>query len=95
MSRRSPQLRLLPLPAGYKPPYDLDDAVDAVASAGDLARFARELSKDYREGDEEWLNDSLELFLEALTSAAEDLSDDQPAQWRDLAGLLLAATVRE
>ena len=93
---RNPQLRLLPLPADYEPPFDLESRVDDLKTADEMMHWVRELVRDYWEGEEEWSNDTLDLFLEGLASALADLPKDQEtADWSLLARALLAATVRE
>tara|TARA_Y100001934_G_C12194267_1_gene697974 strand:- start:673 stop:969 length:297 start_codon:yes stop_codon:yes gene_type:complete len=93
---RNPQLRLLPLPEGYEPPFDLETGVDELKTADEMIHWLRELVRDYWEGEEEWTNDTLDLFLEGLASALADLPEDQQGvDWPVLARALLAATVRE
>ncbi len=93
---RNPQLRLLPLPADYEPPFDLEASVDELQTAEQMVAWVRELVRDYWEGDEEWSNDTLDLFLEGLASAVSDLPDDhEKPDWSLVARALLAATVRE
>ena len=63
---RNPQLRLLPLPEDYEPPFDLESGVDDLTSSAEMVAWLRELVRDYFEAEEEWSNDSVDLFLEAL-----------------------------
>ena len=93
---RNPQLRLLPLPADYEPPFDLEASVDDLKTAEEMIHWLRELVRDYWEGEEEWSNDTLDLFLEGFASAMADLPKDQTGvDWPILARACLAATVRE
>ena len=93
---RNPQLRLLPLPEDYEPPFDLESGVDDLTSSAEMVAWLRELVRDYFEGEEEWSNDSVDLFLEALACTLSDLPEDQSGiDWPSLARALLHATMRE
>jgi hypothetical protein len=66
----------------------------------DLARFVKELCKEYTEVPNSWENDTLQLFLAALAAWTEDMdgyyiNQNQPVpttpDWKTLAQMLAAA----
>ncbi|MER5890511.1 hypothetical protein ABT160_42355 [Streptomyces sp. NPDC001941] len=77
---------------------------DDVRSRPDLAAFVRALHLDYRRNGQQWENQSLEHYLEALAAWIDDadglyrnrnLNMPQDGDWTFLARALEAATLYE
>lgn len=60
----------------------------------DFETFLRLLVQDLKENKQDWDNDSLELFLEALYGYNFE-SENEEASWKKFAEMLLAAKVYE
>lgn len=80
----------------------LHAALDSLQTRDDFVRFVRLLVESFREPGAPWQNASMEAFLSALASAAQNLEDyydsaDEAARnvaaptWEAIAGLLFAA----
>jgi hypothetical protein len=85
-------------------PVDLTDMVEQIQNHEDLAAFSRALLKNFKEKPQEWENDDLGSFLEALGAWVEDMNGFYQAKggaiplqpsWKMLAQILLAAKVYE
>jgi hypothetical protein len=81
------------------------ERAQAIQSKADFATFLQLLLRDCRENPDEWENDTLERFLEAMSSFVSDMEGyyaginiavdlDKP-RWRQFADILLAARVYE
>ncbi|HKV40262.1 MAG TPA: hypothetical protein VJX67_13705 [Blastocatellia bacterium] len=79
---------------------------EAIESKEDFAQFANLLAKNYREHPEEWGNQELECFLDALGELAGSIDGHNTllgrpkpnlgsVAWRVFADILLAARVYE
>lgn len=80
-------------------------SAETITTKDDFVAFARKLRENLLQQPEDWVNDTLESFLEALIGFAMDgegyyknlgvASDPSGASWRTFADLLLAARVYE
>lgn len=82
----------------------LNDAVDRIINKEDLVNFVKELLRDFKEHSQDWENDKLELYLEALAAWLEDMDGyfqnqgmpvPDKANWSLFAKALLAAKYYE
>ena len=83
---------------------DAADSAPSIRTRQDLARFIRELANDFRSNPDEWENDTLDSFLEALAAWTDemdgyyrDMNEDAPVtpQWKMSADMLMSASVYE
>ena len=77
---------------------------DQIQSREEFIAFVRDLSKDFRDNNVTWENDTLERYLDALAAWTEDMDgyygnrgEVAPVgiNWKFIAQLLLAAKVYE
>lgn len=70
----------------------------------DFASFVRSLSQDFKNNSQEWENDSLDSFFEAMASWIEDMDGyyineglpiSQNVNWKVFADALMAAKIYE
>ncbi len=83
----------------------LVEKADAIQSKADFDAFTQLLLQDYRCHPDDWGNNTLELFLEALAGFVEGMGgyysnvgeriDMERPGWRVFADILLAARVYE
>lgn len=84
---------------------DIEDVVAGIETKKDFEHFLRMLVQEFRQGGEDWENNSLERYLESLHGFAMDVAGyyrnmqidvnpDEPS-WRVFADMLLAATIYE
>ena len=80
------------------------DPIDAIQSREEFIAFMRDLSKDFRNNNVTWENDTLERYLDALAAWAEDMDgyyknrgEATPVDinWKFISQLLLAAKYYE
>ena len=83
---------------------DLAKQSDAIQTREDFVAFVRQLSHDYEKNPEQWENDNLGTYLEALAAWVDDMDgyyqfhgEPMPTQpdWAMLGHILLAATIYE
>jgi hypothetical protein len=65
-----------------------------IKSKKDFEIFLKLLVQDLKENKQDWDNDSLELFLEALYGYNFESENEEPS-WKKFAEMLLAAKVYE
>jgi hypothetical protein len=82
----------------------LDEQVDEIRSRNDFTAFARALLKNLREHPEQWENNDLISYLDALSAWVEDMDGyyinrgepvPEVSNWRVLGQMLLAARIYE
>lgn len=82
----------------------LKDRVEAIQSRADLVRFLEALAEDLRSRPEDWENNTLENYLEALSSWVDDsdgyyrnrgVAIPVTPTWKNIGEMLLAATMYE
>jgi hypothetical protein len=82
----------------------LEERLAEVSSRQDLARFVELLRDDLRDHRDEWENDTLERYLDALAACIEHLDGyfqnvgmpiPEDVRWKLLGQLLLTAKVYE
>ena len=83
---------------------DAADSAPNIRTRQGLARFIRELATDFRSNPDEWENDTLDSFLEALAAWTDEMdgyyrnmNEDAPVtpQWKTIADMLMSASVYE
>jgi hypothetical protein len=82
----------------------LEEKASSITSHKDLAQFVRDLLADLETNRNDWENPTLERFLEAMSGwldsadgfyANQGLPMPQKLEWKDVAGILLAARIYE
>ena len=84
-------------------PKDLDELQVQIDSKKDFVRFLEHLVVDLKENPDAWENDTLERFLEAMSSWTKDMDGyyknqgTQPPEinWKFIGQLLLASRIYE
>lgn len=70
---------------------------EKIKSKDDLVLFLTELQRDYENGPDQWVNQSIDAFLEAICAWIKDtnmmLCDD--ADWAKIAALFLMGKMYE
>ena len=72
----------------------LDEVAANITSKKDLAEFIVMLQENLKTSQDEWENDRLDLFLDALAAYLDDCDVDE-LSWCFVAGSLLAAKIYE
>ena len=72
----------------------LDEVAANITSKKDLAEFIVMLQENLKTSQDEWENDRLDLFLDALAAYLDDCDVDE-FSWCFVAGSLLAAKIYE
>jgi hypothetical protein len=80
------------------------EQINRIETREDLARFVKELGKEYKAAPNSWENDSLQSFLAALAAWIEDMdgyymNQNQPVpatpEWKTFGQMLAAARYYE
>ncbi|MEY4783262.1 MAG: hypothetical protein RIR41_1197 [Pseudomonadota bacterium] len=83
---------------------DAADSAPNIRTRQNLARFIRELANDFRSNPDDWENDTLDSFLEALAAWTDEMdgyyrnmNEDAPVtpQRKTIADMLMSASVYE
>lgn len=71
--------------------------IQSIQCKRDLAAFLQDLQKDYESNGDEWNNQSIGAYLEAIRAWLNDSQDPavDSACWRYIAALLLAGKMYE
>lgn len=82
----------------------LEEYVEKIQSRNDFVKFTRALLKNFKEHPEQWENDNLALYLDALAAWVEDMEGyyhnkgepvpNEPT-WMVLGQILVAAKIYE
>lgn len=79
---------------------ELKSKIDSIASRGDFVNFVKELRNDLLAHPEEWENDTLERYFEALSAWTDEMDRYYKANrlevptslsWKVLAEMLMAS----
>jgi hypothetical protein len=73
---------------------DIYKKAEGINNKNDFVDFLKLLNNDLKENNEDWDNNSLELFLEGLYGYCID-NKEQEMTWKEFAKSLLAARVYE
>jgi hypothetical protein len=73
---------------------DIYDKAEDINNKNDFVDFLKILKNDLKDNNEDWDNNSLELFLEGLYGYCMDNKEER-VTWKEFAKSLLAARVYE
>lgn len=73
---------------------EMRDMLQNIKTRGDFEIFLEKLVSDYKERKEEWENDTLKSYLQALHGYNYNSDNDRPS-WKIFAEMLLAARYYE